>query len=180
MEAIEKVGLTDRIRHRPSELSGGQRQRVAIARALVNRPSIILADEPTGNLDTHTGREILEIFKDLVRQGNTIIMVTHDTGIARTAEQRITIQDGEVHQDGMREGGGGETPAAFDGTAMERSIETPAVVIPAASAKPQPAPANGVRPSVAVPRTVPGEKAAPGARRKRPVRSGVTRKRRKP
>jgi putative ABC transport system ATP-binding protein len=99
LEAIEMVGLTDRVKHKPSELSGGQKQRVAIARALVNRPSIILADEPTGNLDTATGAEILEIFNKLVKRGNTIIVVTHDTRIAGNSEKKITIIDGGIRAD---------------------------------------------------------------------------------
>ena len=92
--AVEMVGLSDRLKHKPSELSGGQKQRVAIARALVNQPSIILADEPTGNLDTTTGREIMEIFNTLVKAGNTIIVVTHDTRIAQNSGKKITIIDG--------------------------------------------------------------------------------------
>ena len=98
-EAIEKVGLSDRIRHKPNELSGGQRQRVAIARALVNKPSIILADEPTGNLDTNTGKEIMSIFDDLHRLGNTIILVTHETEIAEHAHRVIRLRDGLVESD---------------------------------------------------------------------------------
>lgn len=98
-EAIEKVGLTDRMKHRPSELSGGQRQRVAIARALVNNPSIILADEPTGNLDSSTGAEIMVIFDQLNRSGNTIILVTHESEIAMHARRVIKLKDGMIESD---------------------------------------------------------------------------------
>jgi putative ABC transport system ATP-binding protein len=98
-EAIEMVGLTDRIKHKPNELSGGQRQRVAIARALVNKPSIILADEPTGNLDTHTGDEIMAAFERIWKQGNTVILVTHEADIAAHARRVVRMRDGRVESD---------------------------------------------------------------------------------
>ena len=95
-EALSAVGLKDRMSHQPNELSGGQRQRVAIARALVNKPSLLLADEPTGNLDSQTGREILDLFRDLHSNGNSIIMVTHEDDVAREAKRVIHIRDGKV------------------------------------------------------------------------------------
>ena len=98
-DALESVGLKDRMHHKPNELSGGQRQRVAIARALVNRPSIILADEPTGNLDSKSGTEILEIFDILYRAGNTIILVTHEDYIASHANRTIRLFDGKIQED---------------------------------------------------------------------------------
>jgi putative ABC transport system ATP-binding protein len=98
-EALEQVGLGDRIHHKPNELSGGQRQRVAIARALVNKPSILLADEPTGNLDSKTGDEIMILFEELHRKGNTIILVTHEEYIAEHAHRIIRIRDGMVEID---------------------------------------------------------------------------------
>jgi len=95
-EALIAVGLKDRMSHQPNELSGGQRQRVAIARALVNKPSLLLADEPTGNLDSQTGREILDLFQELHARGNSIIMVTHEDDVAREAKRIVLIRDGRV------------------------------------------------------------------------------------
>jgi len=99
IKSLEDVGLGDRMLHRPNELSGGQRQRVAVARALVTKPSIILADEPTGNLDTKTGIEIMKLFQDLWSKGNTVILVTHEEDIARHARRIIRIRDGKVESD---------------------------------------------------------------------------------
>ncbi len=99
---LERVGLADRMTHKPNELSGGQRQRVAIARALVNDPAIILADEPTGNLDTKTSLEIMEILENIHRQGNTVILVTHEPDIAEYAHRVIRLRDGMIESDEQR------------------------------------------------------------------------------
>ena len=98
-DVLEKVGLSDRMSHAPSELSGGQQQRVAIARALVNKPSIIFADEPTGNLDSQTGEDVMNLFKELNSQGQTIILITHEEDIAKQSKRIINIKDGLIESD---------------------------------------------------------------------------------
>ena len=102
-EALERVGLADRARHKPTEMSGGQQQRVAIARAIATHPPIIMADEPTGALDSKTGRHVLEILHTLNQEGSTIILITHDNGIAATAHRVVRISDGRIVADGTRE-----------------------------------------------------------------------------
>jgi putative ABC transport system ATP-binding protein len=99
-QMLEIVGLGTRVHHRPSQLSGGQQQRVAIARALINRPSLLLADEPTGALDSRTSKEIMDLFKALHRQGMTVVLVTHDPGVATSAERQIILRDGSIVHDG--------------------------------------------------------------------------------
>ncbi len=101
--ALERVGLSDRMAHKPSELSGGQRQRVAVARALVNEPSILLADEPTGNLDSTTSQEIMGVFASLHEHGQTVVVVTHELDVARHAKRVITLRDGSIHSDTIQE-----------------------------------------------------------------------------
>lgn len=102
-EVVESVGLSDRALHKPNELSGGQKQRVAVARALVNNPSIILADEPTGNLDSKTSVDIMNLFDDIHKKGNTIILVTHEEDIARHAHRILRLRDGEIESDEVNE-----------------------------------------------------------------------------
>ncbi len=101
LEALKQVGLEDRVHHKPTELSGGQQQRVAIARALVGNPPMILADEPTGNLDSKSGKEIMQMLKELHKKGNTVVLITHDNEIAMQADRVIRIQDGEIIEDRM-------------------------------------------------------------------------------
>ncbi len=116
LEVLDHVGLSDRVDHKPNELSGGQRQRVAIARALVNNPSILLADEPTGNLDSRTGEEIMRLFEDLYDAGHTIIVVTHESEVARQSRRVIKLLDGEIESDAtVSRSGEAEQPHAAVG-----------------------------------------------------------------
>ena len=103
LAALEKVGLADRIKHRPTQMSGGQQQRVAIARAIATRPAIIMADEPTGALDSHTGREVLAFLQQLYKEGTTVIFITHDNGLAATAPRVVRMQDGKIVEDRHQE-----------------------------------------------------------------------------
>ena len=103
MEALERVGLSGRVKHRPTEMSGGQQQRVAIARAIATHPPIIMADEPTGALDSRTGKHVLEILRDLYRGGTTILLITHDDGIAATAKRVVRLSDGKIISDNQQE-----------------------------------------------------------------------------
>jgi putative ABC transport system ATP-binding protein len=103
LKALEKVGLSSYMKHKPSELSGGQKQRVAIARALATQPELLLADEPTGALDSKTGKEVIEILKGLNEEGNTIVLITHDQGIAHQAKRIITVKDGRIQSDELNE-----------------------------------------------------------------------------
>lgn len=102
-KALESVGLGERVHHTPTELSGGQQQRVAIARALITNPPIILADEPTGNLDSKAGKEVMQIFKELHKKGNTIILITHDSDVAKQASRMVRIQDGKIYEEARKE-----------------------------------------------------------------------------
>ena len=102
MDALRRVGLGERAKHEPSALSGGQRQRAAIARALVNKPSLVLADEPTGNLDTRTGLEILDLFDEMHARGETVVIVTHDPRIAERCERLVRIVDGRIEDDRLQ------------------------------------------------------------------------------
>ena len=103
LEALERVGLSSRIKHRPSEMSGGQQQRVAIARAISTHPPIIMADEPTGPLDSHTGKEVLGFLQQLNKEGSTVILITHDNGIAATARRCVRLADGKIVEDRLQE-----------------------------------------------------------------------------
>lgn len=113
-ESLENVGLTDRMDHKPNELSGGQRQRVAVARALINKPSIILADEPTGNLDTKTSIDIMNLFEEIYKKGNTLIVVTHEEDIAKHARRIVRLRDGVIESDYIN-----ENPTLFQEVKLE-------------------------------------------------------------
>ena len=103
MEALERVGLAGRVKHRPTEMSGGQQQRAAIARAIATKPPIIMADEPTGALDSRTGQEVLKFLQQLNKEGSTVILITHDNGIAATARRCVRLADGKIVEDKLQE-----------------------------------------------------------------------------
>lgn len=135
VQALEKVGLAGRMKHRPNQLSGGQQQRVAVARALVTQPSLILADEPTGNLDSHSTEEIMSLLKELHRSGNTLVLITHDTEIAAQAPRRVQLFDGKIISDSAAQADTG-TVAAAEHTEAEKERETAAAAEHTAAVEP--------------------------------------------
>jgi len=142
-KALERVGLADRMHHNPNELSGGQRQRVAIARALVNEPSLLLADEPTGNLDSATSVEIMELFDQLHAGGNTVVLVTHELEIAEHAWRRVSLRDGKVLSDAPTERSAASGPAPGGGGAHDAGVAGGAGTVPIADGAREPGGAAG-------------------------------------